>query len=534
MPPATPDEIATAALDHWEHKLPSHKGKPRASDEWTVYAAIVATRTTTLTNNNDNDTDNKITVVSCATGTKCTAVPPVNRITSTAAAASTTSATTTTTTTLPPTADVILHDSHAEVLARRGLLRVLWQEIAMHDGRNSDIGNEGTRSSLLTKIPNSHRYQLRENVQLHLFVSDSPCGDASIYPLDTLSASSGSMKSDDKSSLPSDAVPSASTEYDNHNNNNGLQFTGAKVIVSQETTVSIEDCGGIEAFLLQDSRVARERIQLLGRLRTKSGRSNLQANQRSDSLSCSDKIVRWCVLGLQGRALLHHLVEPIRLSSIVVSRDIRNQYGGNGNTGAQWEALYRAIPNRIMAVKEELLREDVSNMDGNGMQAPNRNMVNADAIDIPKVYIAKPMFAQGKACSEHANNMASRKRKHDENKNFVKPKLSPTGVCLNWNMWDDTVELTIGARGIRQGKKPKTERDILKLASRLSRYDIWKISCSISSAETYLVAKSTETRQNSWRSVIFRRGPLAGWMVSGVQDLSTVEKETAAPQSNEI
>ena len=517
MPSATPSEIAAAALAHWEHKLPGQKGKPRAQEEWTVYAAIVATRTTTATSNN------MITVVSCATGTKCTVVPPVNQGA--------------TATTLPPTADAILRDSHAEVLARRGLLRVLWHEVTMpssnsndhdDDNSNNNINNKDTRLLLLDRTPNSHRYQLREDVQLHLYVSDSPCGDASIYSLDTATASKS--ESHDKNVPPSDAVTLVSTERGN-NNNNGLQFTGAKVIVSQETKVSIQDCGGgSQASLLQDSRVARERVQLLGRLRTKSGRSNLQANQRSDSLSCSDKIVRWCVLGLQGRALLHYLNEPIRLSSIVVSRDIRNHYSDN-HTGAQWEALHRAIPNRIMAVKEEL-RKGKADSGGNDTQELIVGLKKADAIDAPKVHLVEQMFSQGKACSEHVKDLFSRKRKHIDDNNAVKPKLSPTGVCLNWNMCDDSIELTVGARGIRQGKKPKTEQDIFTLASRLSRYGMWKMACTISSAATYSEAKSSETRQGDWRSVIFRCGPLAGWMVGSGQVSPTTYNETAAPQSD--
>ena len=95
--PKTSCEIAKAALDHYHHDLPN-KGKPREKDEWTVYAAIIAT----LRNSDDEDT---AVVISSATGTKCTAVKS-------------------------ETSQWILHDSHAEVLARRGLVRVLWHEIA--------------------------------------------------------------------------------------------------------------------------------------------------------------------------------------------------------------------------------------------------------------------------------------------------------------------------------------------------------------------------------------------------------------------
>ena len=434
---------------------------------------------------NDDDDDTTITVVSCATGTKCTAVPAHTLH-----------------------ADAILHDSHAEVLARRGLVRVLWQEIIMHNNNNKDA------TLLLAQVPNSsHCYQLRENVQLHLYVSDSPCGDASIYSLD---ASSAPTNHDDD------------INDNNNDNNNGLQFTGAKVIVSPATNVSLHDCGGQQAGvgLLDNSRVARERIQLLGRLRIKSGRSNLRPDQRSDSLSCSDKMVRWSVLGLQGRALLPYLNnEPIRLSSVIVSRDIRNH--SDTTTGAQFQALQRAMPDRVMAVKEELCKEN--GVDGNTTQKSSSVLAHeVDAIHVPQVHVVEQVFAPGKACSEHAKEMASRKRKHGGG---GKPKLSPTGVCLNWNMYDDSVELTVGARGIRQGKQPKTGQDILTLASRLSRQGIWKIARDVCSAVSYAEAKSSETRQRDWRGIIFHRGPLAGWLVGGDQD-SPTENEALPPKSD--
>lgn len=89
----SPSEIAAVAISHYE-RLPN-KGKPQ-QNEWTVYAAIVATCTE----------ENKKCipwVVSCATGSKCTAITDKKEA----------------------CASMILHDSHAEVLARRGLMRVL-------------------------------------------------------------------------------------------------------------------------------------------------------------------------------------------------------------------------------------------------------------------------------------------------------------------------------------------------------------------------------------------------------------------------
>lgn len=67
--------------------------------------------------------------------------------------------------------------------------------------------------------------------------------------------------------------------------------------------------------LRQDSAArGRDNYTLLGVLRTKPGRLD---SPSTHSMSCSDKIALWNVVGLQG-ALLTYLMKPVYLTSVVI------------------------------------------------------------------------------------------------------------------------------------------------------------------------------------------------------------------------
>lgn len=466
------DRIASCALDHYHTQL-TRKAKPKPGKEWTVFAAIVAF----------HREDNRMWVISSATGTKCTAQRHE---------------------------EFILHDSHAEVLARRGFIRIISSEILKKNSGNV-VDNDRRSNSLLTEsticgnqysystgveaTSKERKYQLDPSIGIHLYISDSPCGDASIYSIPSTSSSGGTAKNDIS---------------------NEILYTGAKVIVSEATKVDATDCGGVHQLLPKENTtsnrgkeenniietstngpiVAREEIQTLGKLRTKSGRSNLPAHMRSHSHSCSDKIVLWSVLGLQGGMLTKFLNPPvIPLTSVAVSIDSRlltkddtNHVEVEKQHYQQQIALERAIPNRVRSVWNSLGIEQHENLPS--WKPP-----------VPSVYIVRRVFESGKAamiCTSKTASISGQKRKHfdsfedckgsgenrekgdcDKNMNATKTQKIPAcGMAFNWNQ-DEGIEVLVGARGMKHGKKPKRSEDIEKLASRLSRAKLIQLFSSL-------------------------------------------------------
>ncbi|KAB1273110.1 tRNA-specific adenosine deaminase 1 [Camelus dromedarius] len=72
----------------------------------------------------------------------------------------------------------------------------------------------------------------------------------------------------------------------------------------------------------------------VGLLRVKPGRGD-----RTCSMSCSDKLARWNVLGCQGALLMHFLEEPVYLSAVVIGKCPYSQ-----------EAMQRALTGRCQNV----------------------------------------------------------------------------------------------------------------------------------------------------------------------------------------
>jgi tRNA-specific adenosine deaminase 1 len=252
------DAIATKVLSTF-NCCPGN-GKPKHDSnllaEFTVLAAIVVIKKCSPQNHNDVAPD--ITVISMGTGTKCAGKSreDVNGF--------------------------IMSDSHAEILARRGFVRWLSKctgamqicpllhlddNFPLREVSLDDIAQCTTHST--ARAP----YAVKNDWSFYLYISDSPCGDATIYPRTV-------------------------------NDTETSGFTGAKVVRSTTTLHSNAPSGinmGAEGNISSstfDSRDQgccqweREGVQDFGVMRTKSGRSDILVQNRTTSMSCSDKICR--------------------------------------------------------------------------------------------------------------------------------------------------------------------------------------------------------------------------------------------------
>ncbi|KAK5600292.1 hypothetical protein CRENBAI_002651 [Crenichthys baileyi] len=158
-----------------------------------------------------------------------------------------------------------LRDCHAEVLSRRALVRFFYSQLELLLCKRP----EGEDQSIFVPDKDStHRFRLREGIRFHMYISLSPCGDARI--------------------------------------NCPYEMTPAYPIRRFSCQLRVKVNGG-EGTLPVTSR------------RTNQNWASVWPGPPvcMTSMSCTDKIAKWSVVGLQG-ALLSHLVEPIYLHSLTV------------------------------------------------------------------------------------------------------------------------------------------------------------------------------------------------------------------------
>ncbi|XP_051239053.1 double-stranded RNA-specific editase B2-like [Dicentrarchus labrax] len=178
-----------------------------------------------------------------------------------------------------------LSDCHAEVVSRRALVRFLYAQLELLLCKSSDCEEQSI--FLPNKGGGGGIYRLREGILFHMYVSSSPCGDARLNcPYETTAA-----------------YPSR--RFHCH--------------------LRVKVDGG-EGTLPITARRANQKWD------------GVAAGKPLVTMSCTDKMAKWSVVGLQG-ALLSHLVEPVYLHSLTV--------GTLSHTGH----LGRAVARRLAPVK---------------------------------------------------------------------------------------------------------------------------------------------------------------------------------------
>ncbi|XP_053906810.1 double-stranded RNA-specific adenosine deaminase isoform X3 [Cuculus canorus] len=164
-----------------------------------------------------------------------------------------------------------VNDCHAEIISRRGFVRFLYSELMKYDPSNPSSAEES-----IFEPAGGKRLKIKSNVTFHLYISTAPCGDGALF--------------DKSCSDQASVVGSAQHQPLFENPKQGKLRTKVE---NGEGTIPVESSDIVPTW------------------------DGIQHGERLRTMSCSDKILRWNVLGLQG-ALLSHFLEPVYLSSVTL------------------------------------------------------------------------------------------------------------------------------------------------------------------------------------------------------------------------
>ena len=163
-----------------------------------------------------------------------------------------------------------VNDCHAEIISRRGFVRFLYSELMKYDPCKPSAEES------IFEPAGGRRLKIKSSITFHLYISTAPCGDGALF--------------DKSCSDQASVVGPAEHQPLFENSKQGKLRTKVE---NGEGTIPVESSDIVPTW------------------------DGIQHGERLRTMSCSDKILRWNVLGLQG-ALLSHFIEPVYLSSVTL------------------------------------------------------------------------------------------------------------------------------------------------------------------------------------------------------------------------
>jgi len=147
----------------------------------------------------------------------------------------------------------------------------------------------------------------------HISSCDSDVGEIASKPDDTRSSSVSKDRKRPLEDVPDHPDNSCKAIKTNGSGHAERDFSSEKCIEKQCLDVHRTGAKCVPGRQKQDALVSGVNYHVTGVLRTKPGRG-----ERTLSMSCSDKILKWNVVGAQGALLAHFLSSPIHFFSVVV------------------------------------------------------------------------------------------------------------------------------------------------------------------------------------------------------------------------
>ncbi|XP_059009312.1 tRNA-specific adenosine deaminase 1 isoform X1 [Mustela lutreola] len=484
----TADEIAQLCYEHYRTRLPK-QGKPDPNREWTLLAAVVKIQPAADQAHGITNKPAQVTkeVVSMGTGTKCIGQSKMRK------------------------SGDILNDSHAEVIARRSFQRYLLHQLHLAAALKEDsIFVPGTQRGL---------WKLRPDLSFVFFSSHTPCGDASIIPMLKFEDQPCCPVRIDWASKPSEAsgdleapedterceglgspmtkkmrlepgTPDGVAQHQSFGHQESGPVTpdvsGSHVTAQEQAPVTRTAPSGVKVVDVYrtgakcvpgeagDSRQPGAAYHQVGLLRVKPGRGD-----RTCSLSCSDKLARWNVLGCQGALLMHLLEEPVYLSAVVIGRCPYSQ-----------EAMHRALTGRCQNISA-----------------------------LPKGFGVQEVKIQQSGLLFEQSRSAVQTRRADGS-----GRLAPCGAAISWSAVPEQ-PLDVTANGFPQGTTKKAIR-CLQARSRISKVELfrsfqkllssisedkWPDSLRLRKLETYHEYKEAASAyQEAWSAL--RKQAFGSWI----------------------